>query len=162
MQCGGIFPSNRMKKGISRRGTSRGKRSGREESDALEKLDMEQEEQVLISAGRRHTSSERRERSRRGVRQYGVVGTMANWKVLGGSRGTRTPLWAIAAVKDWRPNVARSSRFSRDASNLGFYVKSLDFETWGQHWGSQTKYTCHLQPLVSTLAAGWVVVPAGV
>lgn len=97
MQCGGIFPSNRMKKGISRRGTSRSKRSGQEESDALEKLDMEQEEQVLISAGRRHMSSERRERSRLGVRQYGVVGTMANWKVLDGSRGTRTPLQPIAA-----------------------------------------------------------------
>lgn len=82
MQCGGIFPSNRMKKGISQRGNSRGKRSGQEESDALEKLDMEQEEQVLISAGRRHELREKREKQ-------------ARWKAIwsGGDHGQLESAW---------------------------------------------------------------------
>lgn len=50
------FPSDKMRKGIPGGGISRGKRAGQKQSDALEKLDVEQEEQVLISTGPRHMS----------------------------------------------------------------------------------------------------------
>lgn len=100
MLQGGVSSSDRVRKEIPGRGTNRGKRSGQEQSDALEKLDMEQEEQVLISTGPRHM----------GVRQYGGMGTVANWKVLAGSGGNRTQLYAIVVKESW-PNIPRSSRF---------------------------------------------------
>lgn len=56
MLQGDVSSSDRVRKEIPGRGTSKGKRSEQEQSDALEKLDMEREEQVLISTGPRHMS----------------------------------------------------------------------------------------------------------
>ena len=53
---GGGFSPNRVRKAIPGRGTRRGNRVGQEQLDALEKLSVEHEEQVLKSTRPRHMS----------------------------------------------------------------------------------------------------------
>lgn len=76
---------------------------------------------------------------------------MANWTCLMALGEIGLSSRQLSLLRDRRSSVARSSRFSRDARNLGFYVKSLDFEIRGQHWGSQTKYTWKLQFAASSV-----------
>lgn len=53
--------------------------------------------------------------------------SIVSWIVLAALRGSCSSVQPVAARQEFLPSVARSS-VSREARNLDFYVKSLDFQ----------------------------------